>query len=213
MGTRVASRRGISVPARGRLDRHATTTRCDASRSSWKNFFVGFFDFDSWAPRSSRAWRLQERIAETETKVSIGDELGRELQERILQETAAQWEASEQGQLTGVELRNMMFAKYGRLYDLNFRATTLPVKKLLVLNVMWTWYGQKSFPLSEEQYMMKLEGIASTVRMLNGEKVVRDFFARPPKPEGGLPARPVVGTAVSIRFRDTPDAVISELFS
>ena len=66
--------------------------------------------------------------------------------------------------------------------------------------------------MSEEQYELKLEGIAQLVRQLNKEGVVRDFFAKEPKAERGLPARPTVGTAVIIRFTDLDDAIINEYF-
>jgi hypothetical protein len=72
---------------------------------------------------------------------------------------------------------------------------------------------QRSFQqtMSEAQYMEKLDGVATLVNLLGQTDKVRAFLKAPAKSQKGLPARPVVGTAVSIRF-DLPDAVIQEWF-
>ena len=94
----------------------------------------------------------------------------------------------------------------------HMKCVNMPMKRILSLNIMWSYYGQKSFPMNEAQYEMKLEGIAEMVRQLNRENVIREFFAKEPTPERGLPARPVVGTAVIIRLSDVEESVIDELF-
>lgn len=48
-------------------------------------------------------------------------------------------------------------------------------------------------------------------RAFNQDQVVMDFLRLPAKSQRGLPARPVVGCAVSIRL-DLPPAVIEEWF-
>lgn len=48
-------------------------------------------------------------------------------------------------------------------------------------------------------------------RAFNQDQVVMDFLRQPAKSQRGLPARPVVGCAVSIRL-DLPPAVIEEWF-
>ena len=40
----------------------------------------------------------------------------------------------------------------------------IPGKMLVALNVMWTHLGQQSFPMSEEEYMDKLDTIAYYLR-------------------------------------------------
>merc|ERR1719313_854373 len=106
----------------------------------------------------------------------------------------------------------MMLRKYGVLYDMNFKVVSLPMKRVLSLNIMWSYYGQKSFPLTEEQYLLKLDGLAQKVRELQQEGVVRDFFNKEPKAERGLPAYPNVGTAVIIRMPGVEDAIVDEFF-
>ncbi len=62
------------------------------------------------------------------------------------------------------------------------------------------------------EMLQQADGIAQMVRQLNRESVVREFFAKEPKPERGLPAYPNVGTAVIIRFTDLDDSIINEYF-
>ncbi len=50
-----------------------------------------------------------------------------------------------------------------------------------------------------------------TQRAWKQEQVVRDFFSKPPRPSRGLPARPVPGSAVSVKL-DVEQAVIDEWF-
>jgi len=173
------------------------------------------FDYDSWAPRSARAWRLGEVPTEAQTKqdASEVDELVASLQQRVREEQGLALDPFESsGVLDGRELKELMLRKYGVCYDMNFKCVSLPLKRVLSLNVMWSYMGQKSFPLSESEYEMKLDGIAQMVRQLNRESVVREFFAKEPKAERGLSAYPNVGTAVIIRFPDLDDAIINEYF-
>lgn len=177
------------------------------------DFITEQFDYESWAPRSARAWRLGTR-PEVQTKQSSDevDELIASLQQQVSEKYRHEDQDFLNGALDGEQLKEMMLKKYGVLYDMNFKCVSLPLKRVLSLNIMWSYYGQKSFPMSEEQYELKLEGIAQLVRQLNKEGVVRDFFAKEPKAERGLPARPNVGTAVIIRFTDLDDSVINEYF-
>lgn len=60
----------------------------------------------------------------------------------------------------GGRLRELLFAKYGKTYDLSFVCRPVPGRKFVALNVLWTHLEQQSFPMSEEEYDAKLEGIA-----------------------------------------------------
>ncbi|KAK9810054.1 hypothetical protein WJX72_004043 [[Myrmecia] bisecta] len=117
----------------------------------------------------------------------------------------------EGGPLTGRELRKLVCAKYGKNYDLSIVRRDIPGKTLIRLNVMWTHLEQRSFPMTPEDYVDKLETIAYYVSAWGQEETVRAFFKEKPKALRGLPARPVVGSAISIRL-DLPDAVIEEWF-
>ena len=174
------------------------------------------FDYESWAPRSARAWRLGEVPTEAQTKQEPDevDLLVANLQRLSRDDYETEFEESfaDEGSLTGAQLMDMLRYKYGVAYDMNFKVVSLPMKRVLSLNIMWSYLGQKSFPYDEEQFFLKLEGIAQTVRQLNREQQVRDFFAKEPKAERGLPAYPTVGTAVIIRMCDVGDQLIDEFF-
>ena len=78
---------------------------------------------------------------------------------------------------------------------------------------MWQWLyqGQRSFRLSAEQYEEKLASTAALVNALGQTALVRAFLSAPARSQKGMPARPVVGTAVTIRL-DLAPAVIEEWF-
>jgi hypothetical protein len=60
----------------------------------------------------------------------------------------------------GSVLRERIEAKYGKTYDLSIVRREIPGKTLVALNVMWTHLAQQSFPMSEEEYMDKLDTLA-----------------------------------------------------
>lgn len=56
---------------------------------------------------------------------------------------------------------------------------------------------QRSFQLTEEQYMEKMDGVSYRLNVLGQTTLVRSFLQQPARAKGGLPKRPVMGTAVS----------------
>lgn len=64
----------------------------------------------------------------------------------------------------GQLLRELVFAKYGKTYDLSIVRRTIAGVNIIALNIMWTHLEQKSFPMSEAQFMDKLDTIAEYVR-------------------------------------------------
>ncbi|MEW5302045.1 MAG: hypothetical protein WDW38_008676 [Sanguina aurantia] len=113
--------------------------------------------------------------------------------------------------LTGPELRRLLFTKFGKTYDLSFIRRDIPGKTFIALNVMWTHLEQRSFQLTEEQYMEKMDGVSYRLNVLGQTTLVRSFLQQPARAKGGLPKRPVMGTAVSIRL-DLTQTVIDEWF-
>lgn len=65
--------------------------------------------------------------------------------------------------------------------------------------------------MTEKSYMEKLEGIAYYLQAWGQTGRVRRFLREPARASKGLPARPVVGTAISIQL-DLSDEVIQEWF-
>ena len=78
-------------------------------------------------------------------------------------------------------------------------------------HTQWLYLGQRSFRLTPEQYIEKLANTAALVNALGQTRLVRAFLAAPARSQKGMPARPVVGTAVTIRL-DLDPAVIDEWF-
>ncbi|KXZ57019.1 hypothetical protein GPECTOR_1g920 [Gonium pectorale] len=60
-------------------------------------------------------------------------------------------------------------------------------------------------------YMDKLDGVAYLVGALGQTDKVRAFLKAPARSQKGMPPRPVVGTAISIRF-DLEPGVVEEWF-
>ncbi|EFJ48650.1 hypothetical protein VOLCADRAFT_90835 [Volvox carteri f. nagariensis] len=113
--------------------------------------------------------------------------------------------------LSAQELRQLIFTKYGKTYDVSFVRRDIPGKTFVCLNIMWNHLEQRSFKLTEQQYMEKLDGVAYLVGALGQTDKVRAFLKEPARSQKGLPPRPVVGTAISIRF-DLEPGVIEEWF-
>jgi hypothetical protein len=75
----------------------------------------------------------------------------------------------------------------------------------------WLYSGQRSFRLTREQYADKLDSTAALVNALGQTALVRGFLRAPARSQKGMPARPVVGTAITIRLNLAPE-VIEEWF-
>jgi len=211
-------------------------------------------DFESWAPKSSRIWRLrqwqgEEKAAEQreeEGKLDLDGLAARISQARVaggspvaeaeaesgppsasssfedaddgaiadslrrsIDMVAAGRSIDEEGEqrLTATELRELLYKKYGKSCDLSFVRRDLPGKAIVSLNVMWLHLEQRSFPLTEAAYMEKLEGVGLMLDLLKSTGRVRQFLHEPARARNGMPARPVVGTAVSIPLDLTPEQV------
>ncbi|CAG9466586.1 unnamed protein product [Pedinophyceae sp. YPF-701] len=218
-------------------------------------------DFNNWAPRSSRQWRLRQLPSEAESAARQDDanEMYSELKKREDEVRASgEWDealssanaAAEEPQvarsfedaddslissslneaiaattgaslddaemqtdpLSAEELVSLVKAKYGRTYDLSFARRDAPWgKTYVVLNVMWVHLEQRSFPMSEKRFMEKMDSIATLLNALEQQGHVRAVLQEEAKPRSGMPARPVVGTAVSI-YLDLPDQQVAEFF-
>lgn len=189
------------------------------------------FDFESWAPRSSRAWRLRQTLddgggsySDDEGAASDGatDASMDVLNERLaaarrsrddsddsdvddvldqVVEAADDDEPSTPAPpLTGRELGAAVLTKYGRPYDVALVRRDLAGIRVVAFNVMWSYLGQKSFALTPEGYADRLDTIASILTAWGCAGEVRAWLAEPARPKRGLPARPVVGNAVSLRL-------------
>ena len=114
-------------------------------------------------------------------------------------------------QLSGAELLELIYAKYGKKHDVAFVRRDIPGKTLVSLNLYHAYLGQRSFPMSAEDYEEKLDGVACYLEFWGQTDRVVSFLKEPITPRRGLPSRPIVGNAVSISL-DLTDDQIAEWF-
>ncbi|KAF9622596.1 hypothetical protein IFM89_032495 [Coptis chinensis] len=62
---------------------------------------------------------------------------------------------------SGVDLATLIKNKYGRSYDVQLIKKEFMGKSLLALNVMWKYMEQRSFPPTEEEYILRLDDVAN----------------------------------------------------
>ncbi|KAG2498067.1 hypothetical protein HYH03_003827 [Edaphochlamys debaryana] len=256
---------------------HKSSSRVVA-RATFGEFFGGFFD-GSWAPKSTRAWRLNQAPREMDGRgeepstSAPGDAPGPERAIEDLQDRLSRLPASARRDLAGEgtsaadgsgfdgsspmtksfsdvddaslsaalnarigaiasstasydstvteeemrqpltadELRRLIFEKYNKTYDVSIVRRDLPGRSFVSMNIMWTHLEQRSFKMTEAQYMDKLDSVAFLVGALGQADKVRAFLKERAKSHNGLPPRPVMGSAITIRF-DLEQSVIEEWF-
>lgn len=72
--------------------------------------------------------------------------------------------------MTGAELRELIFKKFNRSYDARLQRRG----KRMYLHIMWKHLEQKSFHLTESEYDMQLEAVASFINLWNAADTVRN---------------------------------------
>lgn len=89
--------------------------------------------------------------------------------------------------MTGDDLHQLLLNKWGRSYDVQFRR----VQGKMLMQVMWRYLEQASFPLSEEEYLAHLNEVANYLNAWGGAAQVEAFIHK-------TSDRPRTGKAVSI---------------
>uniref|UniRef100_A0A0E0K7A3 Uncharacterized protein n=1 Tax=Oryza punctata TaxID=4537 RepID=A0A0E0K7A3_ORYPU len=102
----------------------------------------------------------------------------------------------EDATFSGADLAALIRSKYGRSYDVTLIKKEFMGRSLLAMNVMWKYREQRSFPLTEEEYLLRLDDVAASLRCWGAVAHVRSTLAK-------LKDRPRIGKAVSI-FIDMP---------
>ncbi|KAK9115615.1 hypothetical protein Sjap_014562 [Stephania japonica] len=92
---------------------------------------------------------------------------------------------------SGIDLAMLIRNKYGRSYDVQLIKKEFMGRNLLAMNVMWKYREQKSFPLTEEEYLLRLDDVANTLKCWGAVSHIRNSLAK-------LKERPRIGKAVSI---------------
>lgn len=91
----------------------------------------------------------------------------------------------------GKDLAALIRRKYGKSYDVQLIKKEFMGRQFLAMNVMWKFREQKSFPLTEEEYIWRLDGVADNLRYWGAVSTVRNTLERTKE-------RPRIGKAVSI---------------
>ncbi|CAI5968849.1 unnamed protein product [Closterium sp. NIES-65] len=68
----------------------------------------------------------------------------------------------------GKQLAALIYQKYSRSYDVQLIRKEFLGRQLLAMNVMWKYREQKSFPLTKEEYLYRLDRVAENLRCLMG---------------------------------------------
>lgn len=95
------------------------------------------------------------------------------------------------GSFCGRDLAMLIRNKYGRSYDVQLIKKEFMGRQLLAMNVMWKYREQRSFPLTEEEYLLRLDDVANNLRCWGAVSYVRNSLAKTKE-------RPRIGKAVSI---------------
>ncbi|CAL54942.1 Protein of unknown function DUF3067 [Ostreococcus tauri] len=86
------------------------------------------------------------------------------------------------GEMSGDELRDMVLKRYGRLYDVRICQRRDRFNKLQIyFQIMWKFLGQKSFPMSEQEYIEQTDAVAELLSEWDVGDIVRENLPKNPK--------------------------------
>ncbi|CAH9102734.1 unnamed protein product [Cuscuta epithymum] len=151
------------------------------ARKPWKTF-ASKMDGGDKDPNETED-EVEEEILPENSTGSVNNDILREKFERIV--------GNDDSSFSGIDLATLIRNKYGRSYDVQLIKKEFMGKNLLALNVMWKYMEQRSFPLTEEEYLLRLDDVANTLKCWGAVSHVRCSIEK-------LKERPRVGKAVSI---------------
>lgn len=126
-----------------------------------------------------------------------------ELQQRQASQAAAT-EVESATDFDGTALLEVLLDRYDRSYDVTLVKREYMGRTFVAMNVMWAYAEQKSFALSEEEYMNRLDYVAAALRQWGVVRKVKDEIS-------SRKDRPRVGKAISIML-DVEESVTREWF-
>lgn len=74
--------------------------------------------------------------------------------------------------MTGQDLHQLLLDKWGRSYDIQLRR----FKDKILVQIMWKYLEQLSFPLSRDDYFEHLETVANYINGFGGIDQVRNYI-------------------------------------
>lgn len=135
--------------------------------------------------------------------VDLTASFAQEMQKRQAIQAAAT-ETESATDFDGAALLEVLLDRYDRSYDVTLVKREYMGRKFVAMNVMWAYAEQKSFSLSEDEYMNRLDYVAAALRQWGVvTKVIDEISSRKDRPR--------VGKAISIML-DVDDSVTKEWF-
>lgn len=120
-----------------------------------------------------------------------GDKNSNNMNEDKLRKDLERIVGKDDSSFSGTELANLIRNKYGRSYDVTLIKKEFMGRNLLAMNVMWKYREQRSFPLTEEEYLLRLDDVANNLKCWGAVSHIRNSLAKSKE-------RPRIGKAVSI---------------
>lgn len=107
---------------------------------------------------------------------------------------------------SGRELAELCFAKYGQYHDLSVYYSDPFGKdqRQVAFNVYGSMLGARNFPMTEFQYLAKLDYVVEMLNAWDQAWYVKAFLLEPPIARRGLPSHPKWDTAVTLRLNKSP---------
>jgi hypothetical protein len=142
---------------------------------------------------------------------STDEEFASSLNSRIVEVANSSPDADLDGEdleLDGEKLLQLIEAKFGKKHDVSFVRRDIPGKTLVSLNIYHAYVGQKSFPMTEEDFKEKMDGVALALNLWDQAETVVAFLKAPVRSSRGLPSRPIVGNAVSISLELSKEQIM-----
>ncbi|WOH07464.1 hypothetical protein DCAR_0726894 [Daucus carota subsp. sativus] len=124
-------------------------------------------------------------------KDETSESKSKEENSRSIRENLERIVGTDDSAFSGLDLATLIRNKYGRSYDVQLIKKEFMGKNLLAMNVMWKYVEQKSFPLTEEEYLLRLDDVANTLKCWGAVSHIRDSLIKSKE-------RPRIGKAVSI---------------
>ena len=116
---------------------------------------------------------------------------------------------------SGVELAELVRAKYGKYHDIAVLRNTGQT----AVNIYGPHLSQRSFPYTESQFLEKLDVVVAMLNDFDQAWYVKEFLLGPIIPRNGLPSTPRFDTAVTLRlnlsptWKDVDEKLVEEWFS
>ncbi|XP_024020168.1 uncharacterized protein LOC21393176 isoform X2 [Morus notabilis] len=126
------------------------------------------------------------------TKADSNDgDLNKEIYSGSIRENLERIVGQDDSTFSGIDLATLIRNKYGRSYDVQLIKKEFMGRNLLALNVMWKYREQRSFPLTEEEYILRLDDVANNLKCWGAVSHIRNSLQNSKE-------RPRIGKAVSI---------------